>query len=511
MSRRSIMIALLSLAACGDSAGVPPGEDARLQDAGLQDAGVQADGGDRPRDAAPPDGGPLRTPMSPLERDALLGADRVGDALRGRLDELDWDLAELASLVGVDLSCERPNLHLAVERQTRRQLLSRITPADVPRVVMTGCDGEAHEVFAIFASDPEPADAADPLEDVKVLELMARDRASGLYNFYALELDGTAADPGAFSVRRWVETPVDGLVLRHKGPRSALRESEANSESCQYCHVSGSPIFLEPNAFESPWIDAGEPTPAYAGFTASLAARRANTPELEEAVARGARGNVLEAYAPAIAEGTLGGTSSRLVRSVFCPNEFELANPSPGSVPPELLYDPTLAGEALSELPAPPGLEAMRRVPVRSTADRLVERWLVDEGWLRAETVAAIRLFGDASDLSRERCAIYAAAYAELRGLDRENLDAAVTQVMRSAWQLGESPNRELALALLGGDAMPLAHYRAARRAALDTEASAFEGEALVARARDRALWMKQLFDEGFALNPLVYEHWGVE
>ncbi|MEM9073419.1 MAG: hypothetical protein AAGE52_33245 [Myxococcota bacterium] len=491
--------------ACGtSSAEVDAGVDVSLdapdprEDAGT-DAGGERDA--RVMDAASP-------PPTAEEEALLLGDDRLGDALRGRFDEFRPEPLEIARAVGAPPDCDRPNVHLAIEAQTRLAGMARLTASPVPRAILTGCaEGSAHEVFVVLTSPDEPEDVRNPLAENQTTEVMALDRGTGLYNFYAIErdLDG-------FTLRRTLEQTDGSIIERTKSWNAPLREAVNDEGGCLYCHARGTPMLLERNPFEdSPWIAPGE-GPAFVGLTSELQNENDGLEALAAAVARGVEVAVADTdsrgYAPRVEEGALVGGYARLLRSVFCPTEYQLANPPAGHLPSALVADSWILGEVLPHLPGSDATRELRQVPVRADVDVAIERYLVDEGILHESTAVAIRLWDPHSDLSRARCDQYWEVVRELPA-ERGAVDGHVRDVLRTRWNARDpSGERTLAIQLLSEDGGDLESFRAVLRDAAPSAALRLSAAEVDARVVDRVAWMRERFVPPFALNPTIYREW---
>jgi hypothetical protein len=107
--------------------------------------------------------------------------------------------------------------------------------------------------------------------------------------------------------------------------------------------------------------------------------------------------------------GKLPGGVPVMLESVFCQTELNYASASQ-SIPLEIWLDPDAAGPASSIVPPASfggdGLPFL--LPIRSTRDRDVELWLIQNGYFTQATAMAIRLWDDENDVfSTSRCDLH--------------------------------------------------------------------------------------------------------
>ncbi|MEM6955565.1 MAG: hypothetical protein AAF411_08175 [Myxococcota bacterium] len=451
-------------------------------------------------------------PPTSAEEDALLGDDRVGDVLRGRFRAFTGDPLELAEAVGASLNCERANVHVALEAQTRRDGMSRLAPMAVPRAVLSGCTGDAHEVFVVMTSPEVPATPSDPLADNPTTELIALDRTTGLYNYYALtrEQDG-------FTLQRWIEADDGSILERRKAATRPMEERIDDEGACFYCHANGAPILLDAEPFNTPWLGPEDAAPAtYTGITGEMLRSRDSVDSLIDVVRRGVEAHVagdggVRGYGPRVIAGLLAGQARRLIQPVFCPTEYQLVSPPAGRAPSTFFVDPSFAGETPPHPVGGDGDAPLVKVPIRAQVDVALERFVIAQGFIDEESVLAARLWDPSADLSRARCDLY---WELQRDLPQEASASRryLREALHAAWQMRPaSAARTLALRLIAPkeDAtQALAEFRTLQLASLAGRASSTALPDLLAEARLRAGWMIERFVPPFALDPLVYEVW---
>lgn len=441
---------------------------------------------------------------------ALLGDDVLGDWLRRDWDGFQPDPLEIASGLGAGIDCPSDNTYFAEERQTRFEGQSVLSETVLPRAVLSSCNEVSPSVFVVLTSPQDAQTEPDPVALNATTEIMARDRTTGLFNFYAVERSVTG-----FELRRWVEEP-SGLIRVFEADSSRSETSSVDAEGgCFYCHANGAPMLLEADGTSTAWLPPSLPSERdYRGITAQLHAAAAPFDSLVEEVRRSTKTHVDGAeaggYLKRALEGKLGGGTSRLLQSLFCPTEYQVVSPPVGRVPLSYFADPILLG-----LPADTTLEApnaaLRWAPVRAQADQDVESALGDAGVLSDSVLFAVRLLRPDRDLDRRRCSVYWQALADVPA-DPFDVDDYLRRILSDEWRArSHSDARAVALALLNDAPNAQAELDAYRSALLEqarTSAAAASASALENGARSRTAWMFERFIPPFALNPLFYEHW---
>lgn len=498
-ARAVLALALLACEGASDDTG-----DAALR---LPEDAARADGGSAPdASGAGMDGGASvrwGRPLDDAERRTLLGDDRVGDALAA-IDPAAWpqDWEGVEALLGIGRACGRATQEIFIVEDARTRRGGRIsdTSLPVPRTVVTGC-GEREQdrtaLFAVLSTDPTLATTEDPLASFPV-ELMARDRRTGRYNFY--ELLPAPSGRGALLVR--VDLDEEGRARAHARPADGRRTRDDTRATCFGCHLHGAPLFNEIARPWTGWISEFEPLSQrrYGGLTADLAgqteralgARPTRAYDLETSMRF-----ALDAFVagtpdrPGLLDEWLArGSDEQVARALACETELNHE-----ARPLSLFVDPdAVAGTTIVTPGIPDEVELPRLVPTRSVFDRTIERVLVERGLLRAETALALRLVDlDRDVFSEARCGRVGSIVSALgagRSLD-ESVRGAVLEVLPS---LEDEPVREYAAALL---------VRPLDRAAL---ASAREAYLAAVRARVRSRAESLQTDEGRAR--LEHEAW---
>jgi hypothetical protein len=389
---------------------------------------------------------------------SFYGNDRVGAVLAGHPEKIPASYEAYEELFKVGRSCARTDskeIFVVEESQTRlagvRELHEVTATPLMPRAVITGCnDGDlsnpadgrkSYTMMAALISDPSQphADEGDTIRTWP-LEVMALDETTGLYNFYVFEpvnppADGTSRipkdAPGRVTrIYRSVEQrPLVGqgefnvFQRRLEAGRGPTQESQpiGGGNRCFNCHVNGGPLM---NELRDPWTNwvSFKNTIAHSqmgGLTAELVAEavpnattgRASLANDLEPIIRAATTEFVNGstrtngWARNTLSGKLPGGVPKMLESVFCQTELNYASASQ-SIPLEVWLDPDAAGPASIVPPASFGDDNVPfLLPVRSTRDRDVELWLVENGYLSQATATAIRLWDDENDIfSKSRC-----------------------------------------------------------------------------------------------------------
>lgn len=370
-------------------------------------------------------------PREPPPPPELFGDDRVADALERDPARAPRTLAEHEALFRIGRQCKRADsreVFVIEERATRFAEVMVPTPAPVPRAVITGCnptpeslDGVAVSFGLMTVVPTDPArPASDPLAPTPI-EVMARDRTTGLYSFYVFDGDG---------VQRIVRegAAVSTIIGRRDGTTTTRREPTSR---CFGCHVNGGPVMASLADPWTSWVSTRSENPGvYSGETASLVSesnqlettKRASFANALEGVMR----NAIRAF---VVDGLARSVDVRQqLRSVFCETELQFASTF-GSVPLQIAIDPAAA--AGSGITGPVATDTFPQLlPIRSEIDLRIEESLVMTGVLDANTVRAVRLVDDENDIfSDKRCAVLARV---LEKLPATNIDGHVRSVLRA-------------------------------------------------------------------------------
>lgn len=401
-------------------------------------------------------GEPLQDAGPALPANDLFGNDALGTAYDASRS-LPADFAALETWLQLGRACTDPvtkRIYVIEERQTRPDGVVVATSEVVPRVVIAGCAGgplSRAEVMVALISDAHSD--SDPLR-VEHVELIALDAVTGLFNFYQFFFDAPTR------VERVLVLP-NGQVEERLWDGEKYTSKFDTSRQCFACHVNGGPIM---NELSSPWLGwvseaRAQPLRAYTGVSAELVreadlsddGRGSLAYDLERGVRAGIErfvsgaGDAAPGFARSVADGQLPGGAQRLLASVFCETEL---NYQP--FPLALLVDPQATDGANVTAPRAPAAAALPRlIPTRSHFDRVVEQWLVGQGYLRPETVLAVRLFDHQHDIfSERRCALLNALQASLpknpSALDQQVCDLLLAEMGAFA----PSPHRAYATSL---------------------------------------------------------------
>lgn len=373
-----------------------------------------------------------RTEATVSPSPSLFGDDRVADVLQRDPARAPRTLTEHEALFRVGRRCDRTDSHemfVIEERATRLAEVMIPTSGPVPRVVITGCnpnpeslDGVAvsFNFMTVIPTDPaRPSD--DPLAPAPI-EVMARDRVTGLYSFYVFDDEGVqriVRDAG--SVRT--------LVGRRDGTITTRVES---TPRCFGCHVNGGPLMASLADPWTSWVSTRNETPGkYAGETAALVSesnqlmtsKRASFANALEGVMRnGIRSFVVNGLA-------VSNSLPQHLRSVFCETELQFVSAF-DTVPLQLVVDPAAAAGSGITRPIA-GDTFPQHLPIRSEIDVRIEDYLVATGVLTAHTVQAIRLVDDQNDIfSEKRCALLPRV---LEKLPKTGIDAYIRSIVRPA------------------------------------------------------------------------------
>ncbi|MEM6730327.1 MAG: hypothetical protein AAF658_02155 [Myxococcota bacterium] len=446
-----------------------------------------------------------------VEEQKLLGKDALGDFVRGEWRTFGTTPLEIAEALGAHVDCEEDNVYFAEERQTRFDGQSFISEEVVPRAILSECGSADPSVFVVLTSPADIDGNSDPLLLNPTTEIMARDRKTGLFNFYSIARAATG-----YVFRRWVEEPSGEIRIHEADETFAVTERVDSEGGCFYCHANGAPMLLEADGASSAWRSGASSTERnYTGTTARLHIAAAPFDALVEEVRKSTSTHISgsassDGYVRRALDGALGGGTGRLLKSLFCPTEYQVVSPGPGEAPLAYFADPALLGKSSDSTLSVPNA-SLRWAPVRAQADLEVERRLVETGVISEAVLLAIRLLEPRRDLDRRRCNQYWPLVPELPENAAE-VDDYLRGALRSLWANEEtSEEKTLALALLEGEPDGpdmLATYRIELLNRIESEAQTATVPVLENRARSRTAWMFERFIPPFALNPLFYELW---
>ena len=390
-------------------------------------------------------------------------------------------------------------------------------------MLVTGCSGDRTAegalargaLFVAVVSRASGGPPGDPLA-LEPVEVMARDRSTGLYNFYVLR-----REQGAPVVERLVEEADGAVTVWTKAGSAPLRREVAPEPRCFSCHRAGAPVLNELTDPWTGWLSVRKPSlagPPLVGESAAIVAGAAEgggaRPSLASALEVTLRASLgafaREGLGPALLQGRAAGGWERSLRAMLCETTLQYLSPTE-TLPVELFADPAAMPGGVLQRPSTTGAPLPPLLPVRSLLDASLEAYLVAQGYITADTVRAVRMLDDERDVfSQARCGLLAPVLAEvpspsasLGGVVTRRLDA-----LRREGLYGAGARADCAAGLLAGEGAarcaPYADELRARVAAGAAGLTTPEGHAAaVARVRARQEEARVLFPG--AAHPLPY------